>query len=117
MTAFEIKAMFLEIAEHFLDPHTPLVRTQRVLQRGQVGSQEPRLFLAGFPPGEGQTDSCSRVIGFRPERFLEPGQERGLSEDTVEQTLRPLQAAARKLVGRHKQSIARRFNAVLGGGR
>jgi len=51
MTPFKIRAVFLEVVKHLLNPRAALVGPQPVPQRGRTGRQEPRLSFARFPPG------------------------------------------------------------------
>ena len=47
--SFQVKAMFLEIAEHFFDPHSAAITAQSHLPVRQIGGQAPGLFLADLP--------------------------------------------------------------------
>ena len=51
---------------------------------------------------------------FTCEIFLEPRWDR-FNSTTQTNTIEPLRAAARAMIGRHKRSIAHRFNAALKG--
>jgi hypothetical protein len=47
--SFQIKAMFFQVTESFLDPHSATIKSQSHSRVGQIGGQAPGFFLADFP--------------------------------------------------------------------
>src|SRR4030066_1749672 len=79
--AFQIKTMFLHIAEHFFDPHSASIMLQGHAQIGKVGVQTPG-FLLTRPPMNQQANRINFLGGqialSQPETFT------GLMDETAE---------------------------------
>jgi len=46
VSAFQVKAIFFEIAEHFFNPHAPFITLSVLRGRRQIGGQQPGFFFA-----------------------------------------------------------------------
>src|SRR5678816_1765482 len=52
VSAFQIKAVTLEVSKHLLNPHATTISSKRLLYGGEIGSQEPRMLFARMPVGQ-----------------------------------------------------------------